>query len=722
MQGKVPGAQITQNSGGPGGGGISVRLRGTNSFISGSDPLYIVDGVIVDNGSAQLADLGDPLESAEPSRRSQSGRHRAHRDHSRRGGGGAVRIAREQRRRADLHEARQHRAAAVHAERRASRRASCASSSRSTSIRSTRTGCRSPASTIRTTSSTARRRRSRTSRSKAATTRRATTSAATSRTKTASCGRRRRSAPGARVNLQQQLASQLIGNVTANYITTNNQLQAFGEQNDYGIMGSLFFAPTNVDFRPVNGVYPLPPSLGTNPLLAIDRIRNPQTIERFIGSTKLTWTPITNLLLDYTIGIDNVGFEQRQFVPRNAVLGTAPLATGRSQSVFQSTRVINQDGVGELHLEADGPVRAAHDRRLQLHVAARAHDAARSANGLAPVGELVSAGSVFAAGADATSSCARSASTASRRSAGTTGCSSPARCATTRRRRSRRRSAGRRSRSSRRRTSSLDNQPGMLNSLRAAQRARLGGQPAGHRQRVLAVHQLHAAAVRRPPGLRQRRHVRQPGPAQRARARVGGRHRARTARAGASALEATYYDRLVSDLLFFRPLADEHRLLAPVLPDRLDVEQGDRAAAAHDERRHARTFSWSSTVTYTQQQEPRREPRHPGLPVGGRISEPHSRRLAGRRVLRLVRGAQLRHRRAAARLARPLSPQQPDGRHGRDARAAPGDQRRHLQRLAERDHRRPEPEVDGIAAQRVHDRARSCACARCSTACSATTS
>ena len=45
MQGKIPGAQITQNSGGPGGGGISVRLRGTNSFISGSDPLYIVDGL-----------------------------------------------------------------------------------------------------------------------------------------------------------------------------------------------------------------------------------------------------------------------------------------------------------------------------------------------------------------------------------------------------------------------------------------------------------------------------------------------------------------------------------------------------------------------------------------------------------------------------------------------------------------------------------------------------
>src|SRR5215213_2872890 len=58
LQGKVAGAQITQNSGNPGGGGISVRLRGTSSFISGSEPLYIVDGVIVDNSSAELRSLG----------------------------------------------------------------------------------------------------------------------------------------------------------------------------------------------------------------------------------------------------------------------------------------------------------------------------------------------------------------------------------------------------------------------------------------------------------------------------------------------------------------------------------------------------------------------------------------------------------------------------------------------------------------------------------------
>ena len=201
---------------------------------------------------------------------------------------------------------------------------------------------------------------------------------------------------GARLNLQQQLTPRLVANVTSNYINTNNQLQAFGEQNDYGIMGSLFFAPTNVDFRPVNGVYPLPPALGTNPLLAIDRIRNPQSIERFIGSTKLTWTPLTNLLVDYTIGVDNTGFEQRQFVPRNAVLGTAPLVTGRSQSVFENNRIVNQDAVSSYAWTPTGSFEGRTTAGVN-YTSQRVRITQASANGLAPVGDLVSAGSVFSA-------------------------------------------------------------------------------------------------------------------------------------------------------------------------------------------------------------------------------------------------------------------------------------------------------------------------------------
>jgi TonB-dependent starch-binding outer membrane protein SusC len=57
LQGKVAGAQVTQNSGNPA-GGISVRLRGPSTIVGSSDPLYIVDGVIVNNDSRQLIDLG----------------------------------------------------------------------------------------------------------------------------------------------------------------------------------------------------------------------------------------------------------------------------------------------------------------------------------------------------------------------------------------------------------------------------------------------------------------------------------------------------------------------------------------------------------------------------------------------------------------------------------------------------------------------------------------
>lgn len=53
LQGKTAGAQIVQNNGDPA-GGISVRLRGISSISSSSEPLYIVDGVIVNNATTRV--------------------------------------------------------------------------------------------------------------------------------------------------------------------------------------------------------------------------------------------------------------------------------------------------------------------------------------------------------------------------------------------------------------------------------------------------------------------------------------------------------------------------------------------------------------------------------------------------------------------------------------------------------------------------------------------
>lgn len=57
LSGKVAGALVNQNSGNPA-GGISVTLRGYTTVTGSSDPLYVVDGVIIDNSSPQLIDLG----------------------------------------------------------------------------------------------------------------------------------------------------------------------------------------------------------------------------------------------------------------------------------------------------------------------------------------------------------------------------------------------------------------------------------------------------------------------------------------------------------------------------------------------------------------------------------------------------------------------------------------------------------------------------------------
>src|SRR6266550_391376 len=48
LQGKVPGAIISMNSGAPGGGG-QVQIRGITSILGAGQPLFVVDGVIISN-------------------------------------------------------------------------------------------------------------------------------------------------------------------------------------------------------------------------------------------------------------------------------------------------------------------------------------------------------------------------------------------------------------------------------------------------------------------------------------------------------------------------------------------------------------------------------------------------------------------------------------------------------------------------------------------------
>ncbi|MCI9846698.1 SusC/RagA family TonB-linked outer membrane protein [Flavobacterium pectinovorum] len=70
IQGKSSGVQINQTSSEPG-GGLSVRIRGQGSLTAGSEPLYVIDGLPVDNsnllsGSSGEAGLGTNLNPRNP--------------------------------------------------------------------------------------------------------------------------------------------------------------------------------------------------------------------------------------------------------------------------------------------------------------------------------------------------------------------------------------------------------------------------------------------------------------------------------------------------------------------------------------------------------------------------------------------------------------------------------------------------------------------------------
>ncbi len=49
LQGNVPGAVIEANNGGQPGGGVQVEVRGVTSIYGNAEPLYVVDGIIVNN-------------------------------------------------------------------------------------------------------------------------------------------------------------------------------------------------------------------------------------------------------------------------------------------------------------------------------------------------------------------------------------------------------------------------------------------------------------------------------------------------------------------------------------------------------------------------------------------------------------------------------------------------------------------------------------------------
>src|SRR5689334_608662 len=65
LEGRVAGAQVTQNNGAPG-GGLSIRVRGANSIAANSEPLYVIDGIPAITGTSSQDPYQNPLASINP--------------------------------------------------------------------------------------------------------------------------------------------------------------------------------------------------------------------------------------------------------------------------------------------------------------------------------------------------------------------------------------------------------------------------------------------------------------------------------------------------------------------------------------------------------------------------------------------------------------------------------------------------------------------------------
>ena len=390
LQGKIAGAQITQNSGTPGGGGVTVRLRGTSSFISGSDPLYIVDGVIVDNSSAELRLLGsrgnvqNRLADLNPAdiERIEVVRGAAAALYGSRANNGVVQIFTKR---------------GTRGRSRITFQARAARNELPTRLRIndypfdifgnavTRVDMQ---DMIFRDSWTLENNLSVDGGNEL-------TRYYVNGTWTEDDGIQRGEASsrrGGRVNMTQQISPRLTLDLGANFVNTHNDFMVNGEQ--LGVLTAFLFNPTTFDPRPVAGVYPFGPVLNPNPLLAIERFKNPQDINRFIGSAQARWTPLDQLSVNYTLGYDGYSMEQGEFFPRGS-FPTGTAATGLAANAISNSRILNQDLVAnyitdwnDFQLTTSGGLN---------YTQQRIRNTTAAASNLIPVVEVVSGGATPAA-------------------------------------------------------------------------------------------------------------------------------------------------------------------------------------------------------------------------------------------------------------------------------------------------------------------------------------
>lgn len=339
LTGKIPGALVQLNSGTPG-GGATVRIRGTSTISRSADPLYIIDGVILDNSSTQLVDLGgytsnrladlnpDDIERIEVVKGAAAAALYGSRANdgvvqifTKRGQAGQLRVSYKNTIGFD------HIVKKLDVNEHPFNKTGAPVTRYDYQDNLFRTGVN-----YNTTLSL---------------------SGGEEKTKYyVSAGYLTQDGileatnykkQSIRFNLDRVLTSSLNLSTSMDYVHSKAQLVPNGGvANFFGVLTNFLFNSNDYSLfpDPVTGKYPAG-FFAANPLEAVANWKAPQEVDRFIGGLKLNFAPVEGLSLEYRFGFDGYAETDEQFVPRES---SAPsLITGLAISASQRSKQLNSD-------------------------------------------------------------------------------------------------------------------------------------------------------------------------------------------------------------------------------------------------------------------------------------------------------------------------------------------------------------------------------------------
>ncbi|HEX6135443.1 MAG TPA: TonB-dependent receptor [Longimicrobiales bacterium] len=390
LQGRVAGAVITSNTGTPG-GGVSVRLRGTSSITGGAEPLYIVDGVIIDNNADQQLNLG--YRSNSSNRLADLDPNDIERIEILKGAAAAA-----------LYGSRANNGVVQIF----TRRGRIGEPEITVSSRFGRSELIKEIDFALTPVDLAGNPVQRFDpqdvifRDGSQMEHHVSLSGGGGDTRYYLSGGYvedngiMRGAAHDKLNVRMNV-DQGLGNFQlsagANYIRSNTDLVINGEQGEGGLLTAIVFTPTTTDLtarNPETGELLNTAFVFPNPLEVLDLWDIGQNVNRFVGSLQGRWAPINNVNLEYRLGYDNYQMETTQFIPR----GTATAPTGRSVSLNRYSTLLNNDllasvqwGLGGTALTTSGGMNATYLWAQNLNA---------TATDLGPVTQLVSGANMSA--------------------------------------------------------------------------------------------------------------------------------------------------------------------------------------------------------------------------------------------------------------------------------------------------------------------------------------